>query len=103
MVSICETSDDLNGCSNIRKLLKIGFINNLIQFEARYVTKIINVEELLAKEYFGINNDNMDDAQKLTFENVNKINGFAANLITWLTAQLKYNQFENECKKNCHN
>ena len=54
MVGICETSNDLNGWSNIRKLLKLRFINNLIQFEARYIPIILNVEKLLAKKYFGM-------------------------------------------------
>ena len=34
----------------------------------------------------GINHD----IKKLTFENVNKINGVAGNLMKWLIAQLKY-------------
>ena len=42
--------------------------------------------------------------QKITFENVNKINGLADNLIKWLKAQLKYNinlyLKQNKCKKD---
>ena len=35
----------------------------------------------------------MDDTEKLTFENVNKIKGIAGNLIKWLKAELEYDQF----------
>ena len=38
----------------------------------------------------GNNYDNVDDITKLTFENVNKMNGVAGNLMKWLKAQLKY-------------
>ena len=34
----------------------------------------------------------MDGTKKLTFENVNKVNDVAGNLIKWLKAQLKYNK-----------
>ena len=40
-------------------------------------------------EYFGINNHIMDNTKKLTFENMNKINGVADNLIKRLKVQLK--------------
>ena len=33
MAGICETSNDLQCWSHIRKLLKVGFINNSTQFE----------------------------------------------------------------------
>ena len=61
MAGICETSSDLNCWNNVRTLLKTSVINNLIQFEARDITP---------KEYFDINTDNMNDAEKLTFANV---------------------------------
>ena len=68
MASICETSNDLNCWNNIRKLLQISLINNLIQFETWGIT--VNAARVLEKEYFGMNNDNMNDTEKLTFENV---------------------------------
>ena len=40
-------------------------------------------------EYFGINNHIMDSTKKLTFENMNKINGVADNLIKRLKVQVK--------------
>ena len=39
-----------------------------MQFESRDI--IVNVAKLSEGEYFGINNDNMNDREKLTFENV---------------------------------
>ena len=40
-----------------------------------------------------MNNDNVDDIQKLTFENGNKINGVGHNLIQWLKVKLKHDEF----------
>ena len=47
MVGICETSDHSNGWSDLRKFLKIGFINSLI-----LILQLINVRDLLEKDYF---------------------------------------------------
>ena len=44
MVGICATSSDLDGQNMVRKLLQIGFIDSLIQSEARIIT--INVVKL---------------------------------------------------------
>ena len=42
-----------------------------------------------------MNNDNVDDIKKLTFENGNKINVVGHNLIQWLKAKkkLKHDEF----------
>ena len=49
IAGIWATSSDLNGCSIVSKSLQIGFINTLIQFEARNIT--INLGNLLEKDY----------------------------------------------------
>ena len=72
MAGIFETSNDLNCCSDICKLLTIALTNNLIQFEAR------ELQKMYRKRLFGINTMIIDDTKKLTFENVNKIESINA-------------------------
>ena len=45
--------------------------------------------KIIRKPLSWYNNDNMDDTQKLTFENINKVNAYGvdSNLIKWIIIQ----------------
>ena len=52
----------LDSCGNVQKLLKTTLINNLLEFEARNITKERQILE--SREYLG--KDCVDDGEQLT-------------------------------------
>ena len=85
-IMVGKPESELDGWPNVKKLLKTTFINTLIKFEARNITP--EIRENLETNYLGINNDNIPDAEKMTFENVQKANAVAGNMVKWIEAQL---------------
>ena len=48
MVGICATGSDLNGWNIVHKLLQIGLIDSLIQFEARIIAiNVVKLEKII--------------------------------------------------------
>jgi len=90
-IMIGNKEEKLKDWSNLKRLFDFSFIQKLIAFEARNITN--DIRQNIEKNYFGIGNDSMPESEKLTFEAASRANEIAGDLVKWIEAQLKYNEF----------